>query len=1027
MHLFVSRTVVAVVFLLLSGLVFCPSVAQAAVSRVTIQGNRFYSNGQPYFLTTNFLSATSSEPEKFTHTYFSDQVTDGQRSTMLNNMKSQGYNSIFLYTLNEGDYQNRRVTPYQDQLIGGNFNETKITGWRTQLQSMVNQDIRPIIWLFADDSGTIHSASTTEQKRYIQKMVQSFDDLPVMWVLALEADEYWSKAKTDELGVYLQSIAQNPVGVHQLPGRTDYMTSGWVDFGVYQYGFYKPWDQIYNDTLSKKGALNGKPFIAGEYDLNGGNTPLQQGLAAAFAGAAGATNGAPGGLDEFMATLPGNLTPSRNGNTLTLSGGGVTATAQIDSLQMSKNGQTTNTPTPTPTPTVTPTQTPTPTPTPAPASTLITNLTINDLGNAASWSIKTNAQEGDLQYGDRNYVLSNVPQQLQGADWISTANNSKIATINPVATFKVTKNSTVYVAVRQEIDATLPWLSTWTKTNLTLVNSEPKDFNVYAKNVAANETVNISPQAHNDYSYYTVFVKEGTENLNTPTPTPLPVDATCGSDINQDGVTDITDYSLLLSNFLKSNPTPPRSDINQDGLVDLSDYSLLVKNFLKPCSATSTPTPTPTATSTPTPTPTPTPTTNPSDISYVPVSQARYVVSPSGSDTNSGTAQQPFKTISKAAQVAQAGDVVVVKAGTYNEQVNVVNAGTAQNRIVFQSETKGAAVITGPTGGFKPANWQGNHGSPDDVGKHSNYVTLRGFTFRDAGNNNDHQTVKAATGWIVEDARFERVTFGVNIRGHQVIVRNTVFDTINGTDPHALVGVEAQGVQIQDVVIRNVNSTQSYKNIGASAITKFLYTDGLVVDNLLTENNYGPGLWFDWDNKNFIVRNSTFRNNKGITVAGEGGGFWIEGNPNANGKVYNNVFTGNQGEGIQIMESNGVEVYDNTFLNNYACIKIRNQGRYPNPEVRYIRNLSVHHNLCGGNVRAGIYTDEGDWIGWDYRNLNIDINNNYYRNDGKALIDWVRVNGSNISGVKYFTPAEVYANTGFEQNGQLVDQNFVLP
>jgi len=235
------------------------------------------------------------------------------------------------------------------------------------MESMIStHKLRPIIWLFADDSFAIRDASTTELKRYISKMVASFDDLPVMWVLALEANEYFSKSKTDELGSHLASLASNPVGVHQTGGRTDYMVSSWVEFGVYQYGFNKTWQTIYSDTVTKKATIGGKPFFAGEYSRASESTnnvrSKQQGLAAAFAGAAGSGNGAPGGLDEFMAQLPDNMSPSRNGDILTLVGGVplVTATANMNTLEMTLNGST-------PIPTSTPSPTPIPTPTPSPA------------------------------------------------------------------------------------------------------------------------------------------------------------------------------------------------------------------------------------------------------------------------------------------------------------------------------------------------------------------------------------------------------------------------------------------------------------------------------------------------------------------------------------------------------------------------------------------------------------------------------------------------------------------------------------
>lgn len=53
------------------------------------------------------------------------------------------------------------------------------------------------------------------------------------------------------------------------------------------------------------------------------------------------------------------------------------------------------------------------------------------------------------------------------------------------------------------------------------------------------------------------------------------------SDINKDGLTDITDYSILVSDFFKVPPTNPRSDVNRDGIVDITDYSIFVSNFFR--------------------------------------------------------------------------------------------------------------------------------------------------------------------------------------------------------------------------------------------------------------------------------------------------------------------------------------------------------------------------------------------------------------------------------------------------------------
>jgi hypothetical protein len=73
-----------------------------------------------------------------------------------------------------------------------------------------------------------------------------------------------------------------------------------------------------------------------------------------------------------------------------------------------------------------------------------------------------------------------------------------------------------------------------------------------------------------------------------------------------------------------------------------------------------------------------------------------YYVSPSGSDTNSGTVLgQAFKTIQQAANLAQPGDNVYICGGTYRESVTVPRSGTAGAPINFQPYAGQQVTITG--------------------------------------------------------------------------------------------------------------------------------------------------------------------------------------------------------------------------------------------------------------------------------------------------------------------------------------------
>jgi alpha-N-arabinofuranosidase len=79
-----------------------------------------------------------------------------------------------------------------------------------------------------------------------------------------------------------------------------------------------------------------------------------------------------------------------------------------------------------------------------------------------------------------------------------------------------------------------------------------------------------------------------------------------------------------------------------------------------------------------------------------------YHVSVKGDDTNKGTVKAPFQTISKAAEIAQPGNVIIVHEGTYRERINPPRGGQSdRNRIIYQAASgekvliKGSEIIKG--------------------------------------------------------------------------------------------------------------------------------------------------------------------------------------------------------------------------------------------------------------------------------------------------------------------------------------------
>src|SRR4051812_26740444 len=79
-----------------------------------------------------------------------------------------------------------------------------------------------------------------------------------------------------------------------------------------------------------------------------------------------------------------------------------------------------------------------------------------------------------------------------------------------------------------------------------------------------------------------------------------------------------------------------------------------------------------------------------------------YHVSEKGNNKSIGSKELPFRTISHAAEIALAGDVVIVHAGIYRKQVNPLNGGEFDvKRIVYKAadgervEIKGSEIIVG--------------------------------------------------------------------------------------------------------------------------------------------------------------------------------------------------------------------------------------------------------------------------------------------------------------------------------------------
>ena len=114
-------------------------------------------------------------------------------------------------------------------------------------------------------------------------------------------------------------------------------------------------------------------------------------------------------------------------------------------------------------------------------------------------------------------------------------------------------------------------------------------------------------------------------------------------------------------------------------------------------------------------------------------SEATHYVSPAGSDTRDGrTVGTAFRTIGKAAAIAQAGDLVWIRGGTYREYVRLLNTGTNSARITFEAFPGEQPVLDGsdlPTDVTKA--WT----QPAVLSIGGRYVTVRGLEIRNGASH----------------------------------------------------------------------------------------------------------------------------------------------------------------------------------------------------------------------------------------------------------------------------------------------------
>jgi parallel beta-helix repeat protein len=305
---------------------------------------------------------------------------------------------------------------------------------------------------------------------------------------------------------------------------------------------------------------------------------------------------------------------------------------------------------------------------------------------------------------------------------------------------------------------------------------------------------------------------------------------------------------------------------------------------------------------------------------------ATYYVATSGSDSNPGTLQQPFRTIVKGVSILKPGDTTYVRAGTYNEAINT-------RFVVFPSGTSWTNAVT-------LAAYPGEQ------------VTLVGF-INLAGMQHSYIIVSG----LIIDANNSVEGFTINQGSHHIRLQNS---EIKNTWSNGVGiwwgnnnGLSSDYNEILNCRIHHIGSAGNAAKGWPDQPFGYGLAHGIYVttsNNIIRGNTFydiGEYSIHQWTSAPYFANNNIFDGNI-ITRSGHNttryGGVCCGGITASGGNgtiIRNNIVYGNEVDGIDLMTTCiNCKVYNNTTYNNPGWniytpdtsgtgIEVRNNIAYP--------------------------------------------------------------------------------------------------
>lgn len=332
-----------------------------------------------------------------------------------------------------------------------------------------------------------------------------------------------------------------------------------------------------------------------------------------------------------------------------------------------------------------------------------------------------------------------------------------------------------------------------------------------------------------------------------------------------------------------------------------------------------------------------------------PVLATVYVVDQrhgAASDSNPGTAVMPFKTISRATEIAVAGDRVVVKSGVYREEVSFAHSGAEGKPIVVEAMDK----VT-----VKPPAVRHWVGAFNVLGRSD--IVVRGFRVQDAyfGFKVDRDSAKTPSQRIslINNHTVMTASSGIRVAfSKKVTVDANTVEKANYGGIHEMISViDTDGFIVRGNHVFNGPWLRDGKPVeGKEGIdVKGASRNGRVVANRVHDLTrlgiYVDAYASDLANVK-VTGNIVYRCKQGIAVSSEHGGK-VSGLLISNNQTYNNInygivvtnWTGPDGFGDGLREN--LSIFNNTSYGNGAGgIRIN---------TRNIQGLNIVNNIAAGN------------------------------------------------------------------------------